>query len=621
MDRAYAILEFRSVNDEQRIIEGIASTDMMDDYDSILDPAGARYSLPLPLLWQHDRESPVGEVTSAEVVGGQIRVRAQIRKIDEPGAFKDLTDKAWQGVRYRLVKGFSVGFLPIKTVKNRFTEWAWRELSLVTLPANSQATINSIRSSFAASGDRGSTNPGVSGPTNNPRHGKMTIQEQITQHENSRAAKVARQSALMETAGTEGTTLDETQAEEYDTLTREVDAIDGHLTRLSSLKRANESAAVPVGTPKKIDEGSQNRGGIPVVRTRPNTEPGIGFARYVMSLVAAKGVRSEAAEYARAAWGDAGEEIALHHRAAIAPGTTQNATFASPLVPTTFLNDFLELLRPATLIGRIPGLRRVPFNISMPSQTAGGTYKWVGEGKYKPVTNLQVAAVTLGTAKASGIIVITEELARSSAPSAQEVVRQELINGITGFLDVQFIDPAVAAVANQNPASITNGVAGTVASGTAEANARADVKALLSGFVTANLGLSGVVLLMNEAVAFKLAATVNSVGQLAFPGMTATGGTLLGIPVVTSNAITAAIGIIAVHAPSILLADEGGVEIDVSREASLQMDSAPTDPPVDATVHVNLWQANLVAMRCERFINWGKARAGAVDRIHTVAYL
>jgi hypothetical protein len=52
----------------------------------------------------------------------------------------------------------------------------------------------------------------------------------------------------------------------------------------------------------------------------------------------------------------------------------------------------------------------VPFNVSMPAQTAGGTYKWVGQGKLKPVTNAQYASVTLAFAKASGIIVLTEEL-------------------------------------------------------------------------------------------------------------------------------------------------------------------------------------------------------------------
>jgi len=64
---------------------------------------------------------------------------------------------------------------------------------------------------------------------------------------------------------------------------------------------------------------------------------------------------------------------------------------------------------------------------------------------------------------------------------------------------------------------------------------------------------------------------LNAVGQPLFPGLTVTGGTLLGAPVVASQAVGNQI--IFVHAPSILIADEGGIEIDVSREASVYLDS------------------------------------------------
>lgn len=629
MNRAYGTLEFRAVDDEQRIIEGVASTNAVDDYGTILEPKGAQYAVPFPLLWQHQSDTPVGEVFDVKVTGKQIRIRARLANITEPGGLKDDVDRAWQAVKYGLVKGFSVGFKPVETAGGtsgtdplRFVRWILRELSLVTLPANTEATIQAVRSAdqahFAASGDH---QPGVSGaPVPNPRRGTMTAQEQAQQREERRAAVIARQAALMAGASADSRDLNETENTEYEALTAEIATIDRDLPRLRTLaeQAARTAVAVPA-TP--VAPGQQpNPAAAPIVRTAAQRDQGIGFARYAMSLLACNGNRFEAAEYARQAFGDTATEVvtALKQRAAVAPGTTVHATFASPLVQTTFLDDFLEMLRPATLIGRIPNLRRVPFNVSMPSQTGGGTYKWVGEGKPKPLTNMAFGSVTLGMAKAAGIIVITEELARSSSPSAQEAVRDELLAGIPQFLDGQFIDPAVAAVANVNPASITNGVAGTAASGTTEAAARADLRALLGGFSSGNFGLNGVVLLMSESVAFTLGTLVNAVGEPAFPGITAVGGNILGIPVVTSNAVGTQI--VAVHAPSILLADEGGVEIDISREASLQMDNAPTDPVDATTVMVSLWQHNLVGLRAERFINWAKARADAVRRIHTVAY-
>ncbi|EPN26521.1 peptidase U35, phage prohead HK97, partial [Pseudomonas syringae pv. actinidiae ICMP 19096] len=67
--------------------------------------------------------------------------------------------------------------------------------------------------------------------------------------------------------------------------------------------------------------------------------------------------------------------------------------------------------------------------------------------------------------------------------------------------------------------------------------------------------------------------------------------------------------LILAKASEILLADDGGVTIDVSREASLQMDSAPGSGSQEL---VSLWQNNMVALRAERFINWKRRRPSAV---------
>lgn len=623
-NRAFGVLQWRAASEDERVIEGIASTEALDFHGTMLSAKGARFQLPMPLLWHHDQQRPVGEVFQARVVGNEIHVRARIFKISEAGPVKDLLDMAWQYVKHNLVRGFSVGFKPLKQQGNQFMEWLWRELSLVTLPSNMETTITSVRSAFGADPI---PSPGVSGTsTTYPRHGKMTIQEQMTQHENSRAAKVAQKQALIDASATEGRTLDASESETFDTLDTEIRSIDGHLTRLSTLARDNAAKAVPVdGT--SIERATRTRGGVPVVTVASNTAPGIGFARYAMALAACNGNKFEAADYAKRQWGDGADEVVtglrdgLMTRAAVAAGNTTSATWAAPLVPTNFLNEFLEFLRPSTLLGRIPGLKEVPFRISLPTQTAGGAYGWVGEGASKPVTSITFGTVTMDENKASGIIVLTKELVRSSQPAAQEVVRNELRDGIQQFLDGQFIDPAVAAVAGVNPASITNGVAGTASAGATEANIRTDLKVLLGAFTTALLPFSGVVLLMSENTALAISLITNAVGASAFPGMSPTGGNFLGFPVVTSNSVGARI--VAVHAPSVLFAQDG-LEIDISEQASVIMDSAPNSVVQGAAgaapVHTSLWQKNLIGLRAERFINWKKARAEAVQMITGVAY-
>jgi HK97 family phage major capsid protein len=146
-----------------------------------------------------------------------------------------------------------------------------------------------------------------------------------------------------------------------------------------------------------------------------------------------------------------------------------------------------------------------------------------------------------------------------------------MIDGMAAFLDTQLVDPAVAVVAGVNPASITNGAATAAASGATAAALRADLAARVATFTAANVPLDGAVWLMNDSNAFAAGISLNALGQPLFPGMNQQGGSILGIPVIVSNNVGARI--ILVHAPSILYADEGGVQIDVSREASIQMDS------------------------------------------------
>jgi len=323
-----------------------------------------------------------------------------------------------------------------------------------------------------------------------------------------------------------------------------------------------------------------------------------------------------ALEYAKQ-WEDSTPEVGLYLKAAVAPGDTVTPAWAGALVQVQNLtNEFIELLRPATIIGRIPGLRMVPFNASVPVQTAGGAYGWVGQAKPKPVTKLGFATAKLEMSKAAGIIVLTEELVRTSSPSAEAIVRADMIAGIAAFLDMQFIDPAVAYVANVNPASITNGITPIAAS--TPANPLADVQKLLAALAAGNIPLGGVVLIMSETNALALGFARDALGNRLFPGVGVTGGTIEGITVVTSNA--AGTNIIALQPSTVLIADDGGVSVDVSREASVQMDSAPAGPPDATTVLVSLWQNNLVGLRAERFINWKRGRDEAVKFVSGASY-
>jgi HK97 family phage major capsid protein len=517
------------------------------------------------------------------------------------------------------VRGLSIGFKPLKAQAIKGTygvhvlEWLWAELSAVTIPQNVEATILTIKSADQAAMGRRSPLPGVTGATGGrPRKDAsvMTISEQVTQWSNARAPKAAKIAELMAVSAAAGATLDEAQAEEFDSLEREVKSIDQQLTRLKTAEALQVASAVPI-TAKSAAEASAQRGGLPVISVRPNVPPGTGFIRYCQALAVGRGSRSEAAEFAKQ-WKDSTPEIELVLKAAVAAGTTTDATWAGPLAPMRpLVNEFLAMLRPKTLIGNIPGLRQVPFNISVPSQTGGGTYGWVGQGAPKPVGKLAFGTVTLAINKVAGIIAITEELARTSSPPAEDLIRQDMVAGIAAFLNTEFVDPAKAAVANVSPGSITNGVTPITSAGTTPANARTDIQALLNALAAAGLPVSQAVLLMSEANALALGFGLNPLGQPLFPSLGPSGGNALGIPVVTSQSMGS--WVVALEPSSILLADDGGVTIDVSREASVQMDTAPMNPADATVVMTSFWQNNLVGLRAERFITWKKARTGCVQ--------
>jgi hypothetical protein len=141
---------------------------------------------------------------------------------------------------------------------------------------------------------------------------------------------------------------------------------------------------------------------------------------------------------------------------------------------------------------------------------------------------------------------------------------------------------------------------------------------LINHFATNNIPVDGVTFIMSPTNALSLSFRSNLDGSPQFPGVGMNGGSYRGINFVTSN--TAGTNVIALQPSYILFADDGGVTIDASREASLQMDSAPMSPVDATTVYVSLWQMNCVGLRAERFVNWKRAATNAVKYLTATAW-
>lgn len=463
----------------------------------------------------------------------------------------------------------------------------------------------------------------------------QTYAEQRAAYEATRQASAARMKAIMDESAAAGETLTAEAQEEFDTLEKDIEAVDAQIKRLKTLESLNVEAAAPVAG-QSPREGLDSRAPVQVRSAPAKLEPGIGFTRYVKALAMAKGDVGQAFEIAKAnpRWAKESPDVidilqpGAHYaiKTAVAAGNTTDTTWASPLVQYTNLaSEFVNYLRPLTIIGRM-NLRQVPFKVKIPRQTGAATVNWVGEGKVKPVSSLAFDSITLDFNKIAGIIVLTDELIRLSDPSAEMLVRNDLAEAIVQFMDSQFVDPSKAAD-DVSPASITNGVTPVTATGATAAALRADMGSLFADLLADNLSMSDAVLLMTQQQAMRISLMQTSLGTPEFPGITMNGGNLMGVPVITSENLPATGGsptdgypIILAKQGDILLADDGQVSIDVSREASIQMETSPDSPFTASTVLTSLWQHNMTGLRAERMITWKKRRSTSVGFIQNGKY-
>ena len=637
--QAYSVLRVKAIDAERRVITGVATTPTPDRVGDVIEPRGVSFKNPLPLLLYHDSQKPVGTVKFDKPTDDGITFSASLPEIEEPGPLRDRVQEAWQSIKAGLIRGVSVGFRAlddgIELLRSgglRFTATEVLELSLVAIPANAEARIETIksldRSHLAASG-RSSNLPGVTGRSTTGT--TMTISEQLTAARTALQTKNARLDELNDVETKDGLALSEDQQKELGPLTNEVQALTAKVHRLSVMEAGQLTLAKGL-TVTGIDDGSAARGHQSHVTVKSNLPPGIEFARYAICKMASlismrEGNFVPAIDIAKQRYPD-NQRIQMLLKAAVPAGTTTHVTWAAPLVdPTNLTSEFVAYLNPMTIIGKfgqngIPSLSSVPFNVRITGQTSGGDAWWVGEGLPKPLTKFDFDARTLLFNKVATIAVLTKELARHSSPASEALVRDALAKAVVRRIDRTFIDPAAAAVANVSPASLTNGVTPLDPTGTGDADdIRADVVKLLAEFIQANQDPTTAVLIMPNTLALAASMMTNALGQPEFPGLTMRGGTLMGIPVIASQYAANESGsgnlVVMVNASEIFLADDGAVTIDASTEASLQMLDNPTNASSTgtATSMVSLWQTNSIGLLAERTISWVKARTTAVSYI------
>jgi len=621
LKKAYSIFEIKSTSQTgtKRTFSGIASTPTPDRVEDIMEPKGAQFKLPLPLLWQHDHKDPIGWITKADVSKDGIAIEAEVADIPEEGKLKDRLEEAWQMIKNKLVRGLSIGFNPLESSNieeskwgRRYIKWEWLELSAVTIPANQEATIVTVK---AASGHH--VKSGVTGKTK--YYGDKTMKalnEQLTELKEERETKAARMSEIAESIQQKSAT-DEDSAE-FDQLVDELKELDNNI-RVKQAEIFNSQTAVE---PK------------PRVKTAPaviikNEDPedkfqGQSYVRQVIAKAVAHLDGISPLAVAEKRWGKTHPKLVGFIKTAIAGHGSGSGEAGAELVAadTRYTGDFIEYLHGKTVFDKLP-LREVPANVQIKGQDGAATGYWVGENNAITGSAQSFSSVNLSPLKVAALAVVSNELLRDSSPAAEALIRDALVEASAKRVDDTFLS-ASAAVSAVSPEGILQGISADSATGTDSDALISDIKTLYTDFINAKTA-SGLYFVMHPSLAKSISLMRNALGQKEFPELTADGGKLEGDPVVTGDNVTST-HLILLNPREIYKIGDMGVQVSISREATIEMNDAPANESEGGTTMsgniVNMFQTESTAIKVVRPINFQRRRTDSycVGYVDDAAY-
>tara|TARA_R110000824_G_scaffold29123_3_gene97182 strand:+ start:1045 stop:2307 length:1263 start_codon:yes stop_codon:yes gene_type:complete len=317
-------------------------------------------------------------------------------------------------------------------------------------------------------------------------------------------------------------------------------------------------------------------------KVKPERQKGMAFARVVRAMAAARmnKMGQEGTVNILRSWGDddIAETISAAQTKALAAG---DATAGGFLVPTEFSNEVIELLRAQSVVRRL-GARTVQMptgTLKYPKIATGANATYIGENVNIGKSEEAFGQLTLTFKKLAVLTPISNDLLRYSSPSADAIVRDDLVSAMATKEDTSFLrgagtdatpkgllnwavaDQKIAANGTVNLANITNDLGQLVVK-----LKQADIPMISPGWV------------MAPRTEQKLATIQTTTGAFAFRDEIVR-GTLWGWPVgVTTNVPitldTTGAGndneseIYLVDFAQVLIGESQGLLVDSSQEAA-----------------------------------------------------
>ena len=270
----------------------------------------------------------------------------------------------------------------------------------------------------------------------------------------------------------------------------------------------------------------------------PKREKGAAFGRVVRAMAAAKmnKMGSEGTVDILRGWGDddIADSMADARSKALAAG---DATAGGFLVPTQFSNEVIELLRAQSVVRRL-GAKVVQMptgTMKFPKIATGASAAYIGENVNIGKSEETFGQLTLTFKKLAVLTPISNDLLRYSSPSADAIVRDDLVSSMATKEDSTFIR---GAGTDATPKGLLNWCVADqkiAANGTVNlANITDDLGQLVVKLKNADIPLITPGWIMAPRTEQKLATVQNANGVFAFRDEVIN-GTLWGWPIGTTT--------------------------------------------------------------------------------------
>jgi hypothetical protein len=236
----------------------------------------------------------------------------------------------------------------------------------------------------------------------------------------------------------------------------------------------------------------------------------------------------------------------------------------------------------------------VPFHVPVPVESgSGGTAAWRGEGLPSVATKSVTSTFNQEYREISVITLASAELFRFGG-TTEALLTAMVIADLGRGVDSALLDPANAG-STAKPASLTYHGSAVVQTGVTAATISADFSSQLGFIFTPGDDL---VAIMPPITYHRRAAIMASAGMPFAPGY------YFSVPTIVSS--TSPKQITLVDLSNVAVSFTGAVEIDLSTEASVQADTAPSQTGIVGTgaSMLSLLQTGLVGIRATLPASW-----------------